>query len=119
MSKEEKPVEATPQHRKMINDFAEILGYDPSKSVRPTKDSLNKVLEKISKERQERAEKMAEELMTKAIAAVEQVSKAEKVFDQAKQAFSKEFSKTLRQINALVSGEDTPEEAESTEEAKT
>ncbi len=94
---------------------AELLTFDPTKNPRVSNDTFAKILEDLHKERQKKAEEQATVLIKQLMTEAETFAKEEKAFQSRKQAWLKQYNKTLAKVKALANGQPEPVE-ETTEE---
>lgn len=92
--------------------LAGILGYDPAKSHKLTKDLFGDVLKEIETERVEEAKKKSKALLIEAIALRTQMDKLKKEFDKQYVKSEKDLGKILNSITNLMEGKTQEEPVE-------
>lgn len=105
-TKDKKPKEEVklPREVQLLKKLTDTLGFDPTKSPKADKETFGKVLQKISKERQEEAEKKAEALTREAILAADAFSKEAQKYEALKKKFIESFTKVMNKIESLANG---------------
>lgn len=93
------------------------LTFDPTKKPSANKTAMEKAIQKIAEQRQEAADKLAEEQTIKLVELCEKRDAQKKQWEKQDQAVVKEINKLFNQIQSIQSGgqplaEDTEEKAE-------
>ena len=99
-----------------VDKLTEMLQFDPT-SQSPTGKVWNKALEEVTKEVNERKQKVAEEQIKKAIELAQKMKQAKSAFIKEEAKFEKELGKALKKIKGLT-GDNSPAEEEEEEEDK-
>lgn len=90
-------------------NLVELLGYEPEKAHKITKELFGEVIEEIKKDRIDVAKNKVKDLLVKAINLRKQADKAKKDFTAQMIKCDEELGKVMCSIDLLLSGEEPKE----------
>lgn len=90
----------------------DILGQDPGKGNRITKEVFASALEKVQRKRSDLAEEQAMQYLEEAITLREEQSKLERQFNGQMKALDKKLGKAINKIQAFANGQSIPDDEE-------
>lgn len=97
--------------------LTEILGQDPGKGNKITKEVFASALEKVQKKRSDLAEEQAMGYLEEAITLREEQSKLERQFNGQMKSLDKKLGKAINKIQAFANGQPPPSDDEGEGEA--
>ena len=92
-----------------LQKLKELLSFDPLKET-PTKSVLDKALEKITKERDEKLQKRVEELLVEAMGVAQEWDKTRKEWSGKEKKMDKKLGGIVNRLVAIQKGQPAPVE---------
>ncbi len=92
-----------------LQKLKDILSFDPTRET-PTKSVLDKALEKITKERDEKLQKRVEELLVEAMGIAQEWDKTRKEWSGKEKKMDKKLGGIVNRLVAIQKGQSTPVE---------
>lgn len=90
----------------------ETLGTDPSKSPKLAGDIVKELMEEMQAERVEKVKGEAREILKQLADLHVNFEKAKKNVKQLEKAYNKSAGKLMNKLNAMLAGQEVPEEPE-------
>lgn len=95
-----------------VGKLQEMLGFDPAKKDNITSEAFKEVVAEIQAERQKVIKEKAKTQLLRAMELRDQKDKADRDYAAASKKWDKEMGKTLRGIEAMLTGKPVDEEKE-------
>lgn len=112
------PDEVPPQPQPAKNNFdklADLLGFNPLKE-NPNKSILQKALQKVTEEREQKIQVKVEEQLKKAIEIAQQKQKIDNEYKKQSEKFDKELGNIIKILMNVNQNKEIPPEEEKKEE---
>jgi hypothetical protein len=95
-----------------VAKLQDLLGFDPGKKDNITTDAFKEVVAEIQAERQKAIKEKAKAQLLRAMELRDQKDKSDREYAAASKKWDKEMGKTLRGIEAMLTGKPVEEEKE-------